>query len=291
MLKPDKSLGLCGPLDHPDMLRLKLCIDSILKRCSFGAMIVSKGGIGKTRSIRQIIENSGLIEGKDWIHVAANITDTELYKILYDNNDKIIFFDDIGTASKSQAGITILKQATETKDGNNRIISWTSPTYILKDYPTSFAFTGYLIMCLNIRPNVRNGDIEALTSRFLSCIIDISNKTILEMIYSLKYSLSEDANPEEFEMIFDYVCEIGNEESDINIRVFKNAIIWHKLNDNWKKFVEEDLGFDNDTKTVIEIITDGYKGKQATEIWRTRTGKKKSSFYSLLEKIKKHNLI
>ena len=291
MITPDKTLGIRSPLDHSDIQRIKLCIDAVIKNLSFGTLIISKGGIGKTHNIREMLLDAGLIEGTDWIHIAANITDTELYKTLYDNNDKIIFFDDIGAASRTIAGTTILKQATETKNGKDRIISWVSPTYILKEYPTSFAFYGRLIMCLNISPNEKDGNIEALTSRFMCCIIEPSNKTILEMIYSLKFDLSDIINPEEFDIIYDYISYISNENTKINIRIFKNAIVWFKQDKNWKTYVNEDIGLDNDTQTVISIISSGFKGIAATNQWMKITGKKKSAFYNIFDRLKREHIL
>jgi len=292
MIKINKNLKIRTPLDHPEMKRLKYCIEAILNGYSYGTLIISRGGLGKTRSIREMIESSGFVEGQDWIHIAANITDTELYKILYNNKDKIIFFDDIGKAAKTAAGVTILKQATETKDGKKRIVSWVSPTYILKEYPLDFEFCGRLIMCLNIKPNESDGDIEALTSRFLSCVLEPSNKTILEMIHSIRKKLTEGVIADkDFDHIFDYVCMISNENTDINIRAFKNAIVWFKLSEDWKRYVEEDIGLDNDTKTVIAIITFGHKGRAATDEWMKTTGKKKSTFYNIFERLRKDHVL
>jgi len=293
MIKTNKNLKIRNPLDHPEAKRLKHCIEAVLKGHVFGALIISKGGLGKTRNIREIIEKHRLKENEEWIHVAANISDTELYKILYDHRDKIIFFDDIGMAAKTNAGITILKQATETKDGNNRIISWVSPTYILKEYPHSFEFEGRLIMCLNIKPNDNNEDIAALKSRFLSCYLEPSNKTVLEMIYSIRQKLSEDLiSTEDFEEIFDYVCEESDENSELNIRVFKNAIVWHRMTKNWQKHVLEDLGFDDDTRYVIDISSNkGLRGKAATHEWVHLTGKRKSAYYSILRQLKSKFII
>jgi hypothetical protein len=292
MIQINRRLRITTPLDHPDVHRLKHCIEAVLNSYSYGTLIISRGGLGKTRSIREMIEASGFVEGQDWIHIAANITDTELYKILYNNKDKIIFFDDIGKAAKTTAGVTILKQATETKDGQKRIISWVSPTYILKDYPLDFEFSGRLIMCLNIKPNENDGDIEALTSRFLSCILEPSNKTILEMIHSIRKKLTEGLiTDKEFDQIFDYVCIISNENTEINIRAFKNAIVWYKLSNDWKKYVEEDIGLDHDTKTVIAIISAGHKGRAATDEWMKTTGKKKSTFYNIFERLRKDHVL
>jgi len=292
MIRTNKALKINNPLDHFEAKRIKHCIEAVLKKDVFGALIVSKGGLGKTRNIREIIQEHGLDEDIEWIHVAANITDTELYKTLFDHKDKVIFFDDIGSAAKTIAGITILKQATETKDGNKREISWVSPTFVLKDYPKSFEFSGRLIMCLNMGPDERNADNAALRTRFLSCVFDPSNKTVMEMIYSIRDGLIDGKiSEDEFEEIFNFIAENATEDSDLNIRLFKNAVVWYRLTKKWQKYVMEDLGYDSDTKTVLEIEHKGLRGKAATDEWSTKTGKRKSTFYNILIRLKTRHII
>lgn len=296
MIKINTELKLKNPLEHPDAKRIQICVKAVIEKKTYGTIIVSSEGLGKTRGIRNLIENHKLIEGKEWIHVAANITDSELYKTLYEHRNKIIFFDDIGKAAKTDAGITILKQATETKDGTNRIISWNSPTFVLKNFPDNFEFNGYLIMCLNTKPNTRDADIRALMSRLLSCEFFPSNKTILEMIHSLRHIKSKHHNIKitEINKIFSHIIKhSGTDNHKINLRLFDKAIMWYKTDKtSWKTYVLEDMDLDKETLTVIDItLTQKLNGKIAVEKWSELTGKKKTRFYEILKLLKQQYII
>ena len=296
MIKINKELKLNTPLEHKDADRLNICVKAIINKNTFGTILISSEGLGKTRGIRELLENTKLKENKDWIHISANITDSELYKTLYDHKDKIIFFDDIGKAAKTDAGITILKQATETKDGNNRIVSWNSPTFILKDYPDKFEFNGYLIMCLNSKPDTKDADIRALMSRLLSCTFFPSNKTILEMMFSLRHKKAKENKIKVSETIkiFKHIQQhSGTDNHQINLRLFDKAIMWYKTDkDNWEKYVLEDMNLDEETLTVFNIIkTQKLNGKLAVKKWTETTGKKKTRFYEVYKTLKQQFIL
>lgn len=296
MIKINTKLKLRTPLEHSDAHRLKMCVEAIINKNTYGTILVSSEGLGKTRGIRELLEHTELKENKDWIHISANITDSELYKILYDHKDKIIFFDDIGKAAKTDAGITILKQSTETKDGNKRIVSWNSPTFILKDYPNSFEFNGYLIMCLNSKPDTRDADIRALMSRLLSCMFFPSNKTILEMMYCLRYKKAKqnDIKLSESTTIFKHIqAHSGTDNHKISLRLFDKAIMWFKTDqENWKRYVLEDMDLDEETLSIIDIIrTQKLTGTAAVNKWTEITGKKKTRFYEIIKLLKHQHII
>jgi hypothetical protein len=296
LIEINRNLGIDRPLSHPDADRLQTCVTSVIEGKSFGTIIVSSEGLGKTRGIRTIIDNFFLKEHRDWIHIHANVTDSELYKILFDNKDKIIFFDDIGKAAKTPAGITILKQATETKDGKTRIISWNSPTYILNDYPKEFVFEGRLIMCLNTEPDIRDPDIRALLSRILSCMFFPSNKTVLEMLWCLVPVKSAEHNIPQTQVlkIFNFIQKNSTTDNHkINLRLLDKAIMWFKSNPRkWKKFTLEDMELDRDVQTVMHIVNkQQLRGKTAVKEWTRLTGKKKTRFYEVYKNLRKRCII
>lgn len=292
----NKELGLKYPLDHPDAKRLNLCVNMVLDREAYGTLIVSGEGLGKTRHIRNIINNRNFVEGEDWIHVNHNITDTQMYIILYENRDKIIFFDDIGEVAKTKAGVTIMKQATETIDGKKRMVGWMTPHAALKNYPPEFEFNGWLITCLNSEPNHKNPNIKALISRMLSCEFFPSNKTILEMMWALKdIKQNEFELPsEDMENIIDFICEITTTDNHhINLRLLDKAARWYNYDKNeWERIIADDMDCGTDTAIIIDIIENKkLRGKLATKEWSERTGKRKSIFYVKYKKLREQYII
>jgi len=296
LININKELKIKTPLEHPDAKRLQTCVNAVIEAKTFGTLIVSSEGLGKTRGIRNIIEQYGLIEGKDWIHIAANITDTELFKTLFQHRYKLIFFDDIGKAAKTHAGITVLKQATETKDGKHRIVCWNSPTYVLNDFPKEFIFYGRIIMCLNSRPDTRDADIRAFLSRLLSCEFFPSNKTILEMIWSLIPIKKKIHNMKikHLKEIFNHIkTHTTTDNYKISLRLYDKAIMWFNTDyTNWKEYVLEDMGLDHEVITVINIIeSKNLRGKAAIDDWTVITGKKKTRFYEVYKVLKQQCII
>jgi len=294
-MKINKTLDIDTPLDHPEAQRIKDCIKTVTNGDSFGAMIISDGGLGKTRGIRRMLSMNGS-EGMSWIHVQSNVTDTRLYISLYEHDNKIIFFDDLGDAAKTKAGITILKQATETIDGKTRFVSWNSPSNTLADAPPKFEFKGRIIFCLNQLSDENDADIQALKTRFRSCVFNPSNKTILEMMLPVykRIGRSLGLNDHQCEEVFDYICDITTEDSfNINIRLLTSAYCFYKTSPNrWKQYLSDDIGLGKEDRLVMEI-TNSMKlhGSSAYKIWKEQTGKSKSAYHIKLSKLREYHLI
>ena len=268
---------------------------TVLNGDSFGAMIISDGGLGKTRGIREMLSEYGS-ENFDWIHIQSNVTDTRLYAALYEHNGKIIFFDDLGDAAKTKAGITILKQATETIDGKTRYVSWNSPSFALVNAPPKFEYTGRIIFCLNQLSDENDADIRALKSRFRNCVFNPSNKTILEMMLPvyLKIGFEHNLTIQQCNEIFQYICDVTTEDStNVSIRQLMNAYSFYNVSsERYKAYVEEDVGLGSEDSLIIKIVkTLQLRGDAAHRIWKERTGKSKSSYHNRLSKLKEMHIL
>ena len=118
-----------------------------------------RGGIGKTFNMR-----NALIEAKaDFIEIRGDVTPAYLYRILFDNSERIIYFNDVNRLLRHPESINMLKAATETEDP--RILSKLSYSKDQEDLPKQFIFKGGIIFDYNyIEPSVKE-DFEALLSR------------------------------------------------------------------------------------------------------------------------------
>jgi hypothetical protein len=294
-MKIDSRLEIESPLDHPEARRIKDCALTVMNGYSFGAMIISDGGLGKTRGIRKMLEEYGK-EGEDWVHIQSNVTDTRLYISLYEHNRKIIFFDDLGDAAKTKAGITILKQATETIDGTTRYVSWNSPSVTLADAPPVFKFTGKIIFCLNQLSDENNPDIQALKTRFRSCVFNPSNRTVLEMMSPVYRTIGNDIglNDDQCDEIYNYICDITTEDSfNINIRLLLSAYSLFRVTPHrWKQYIAEDTGLGKEDRIIMEINNRlKLRGDAAYKIWKSQTGKSKSTYHIKLNKLRGLHMI
>ena len=294
-MKINRNLDIETPLDHPEAQRIKDCVKTVLNGDSFGAMIISDGGLGKTRGIIRMLTDCG-IEGHDWIHIQSNVTDTRLYISLFEHQNEILFFDDLGDAAKTEAGITILKQATETIDGNKRFVSWNSPSATLGDAPPKFEYKGRIIFCLNQLTDENDPDIHALKTRFRSCVFNPSNKTVLEMMLPIYRRIGNGLGltNSQCDEVYGYICDITTEDSfNVNIRLLTSAYCFYKTSPRrWKQYVADDIGLGREDRLIMDIANNlKLRGSAAHNIWKENTGKSKSAYHIKLNKLREYHLI
>jgi len=121
------------------------------------AIITGEGGIGKTFTVMKTLRTLGLAastdEGSDqlepskvFVVVKGYSTPMALYRTLYENNDRIIVFDDCDSILKDLTAINLLKAALDSY--GKRIVSWQSEQRG-NDLPSSFQFHGGVIFISN----------------------------------------------------------------------------------------------------------------------------------------------
>ena len=145
------------------------------------AVITGEGGLGKTYTVRKTLEDAGLEdmtailnEAEDgdvienaYITIKGFSTAKGLYRTLYENNGKIILFDDCDSILKDPVALNILKGALDSYD--RRYISWNAEMKESDDLPRSFEFTGSIIFISNMDQDKID---QAVRSR--SMMIDLS---------------------------------------------------------------------------------------------------------------------
>ena len=129
-------------------------------------LVLGQAGLGKTHSVTKTIEENGLSE-KDYIFFKGYSTARGLYNTLFDNNGKLIVFDDCDSVLEDKVAINILKSALDSYD--RRTISWMAKMTKGDEYPNQFDFTGRIIFISNKSKDKIDG---AVLSRSLS--VDLS---------------------------------------------------------------------------------------------------------------------
>jgi ribosomal protein L17 len=127
--------------------------------------IKGRGGLGKSVQVRRALLNSGLKFPEDVAEVCGEVTAAYLYRLLYENNGKIVWLKDSNKILNSVDALNLLKSATETED--NRVLTKSNYSKQQSDLPNSFVCRCKLIFDYN--SNFNNGalkdDFEALTTR------------------------------------------------------------------------------------------------------------------------------
>jgi len=190
-------------------------------------VITGEGGLGKTYTVNKTIEDLNL-QPNEYISFKGYSTARGLYNTLFDNNGKLIIFDDCDSVLEDKIAINILKSALDSYE--TRKISWMSKMNKNDEYPNQFEFTGRIIFISNKdRSKIDN----AILSR--SLVVDVS-MTPDEKIERMMYIIS-DILPEydlSFKMdALNFLNDFKN-ECELTIRsLIKITKIRYSFPDNW----------------------------------------------------------
>ena len=145
-------------------------------------VVVGEGGLGKTHSVKTTIAENGL-EDNEYVFFKGYSTARGLYNTLFDNNGKLIVFDDCDSVLEDKVALNILKSALDSYE--TREISWMAKMTKGDVYPNQFNFTGRVIFISNKNKDKID---EAVLSRSLT--VDLS-MTSTEKIERMEFILED----------------------------------------------------------------------------------------------------
>lgn len=149
-------------------------------------IVTGEGGLGKTHAINEIIDEKGMF-GFEFVFFKGYSTARGLYNTLYDNNGKLIVFDDCDSVLEDKVAINILKSALDSYD--KRTITWMTKMNKADDYPQQFDFTGQIIFISNKKKESID---TAILSRSLTVDLTMSGDEKIErMSHIIKNILPE----------------------------------------------------------------------------------------------------
>ena len=160
-------------------------VSMIAKRVTPSVVITGEGGLGKTHTVVNSLKNVGLSDAteliansdpgatiarnKNFVVIKGFSTAKGLFKLLYENKDSIVVFDDCDSILKDPDALNLLKGALDSYD--KRFISWNTNS-IDDNLPRTFQFTGGVVFISNLTQDKIS---QALRSR--SMCIDLSMTT------------------------------------------------------------------------------------------------------------------
>ena len=146
-------------------------------------------GLAKVETM--LAESRQLAKAGDFIFVKGYSTPKALYRILYENNSKLIIFDDCDSIQKDANAVNLIKAAADSYD--ERWVSWYSESPF-SDLPTSFKFEGRIIFISNLSYHKVD---QAIRSRSmcvdLSMTLDQKLERMANIIESADFMASEAA--------------------------------------------------------------------------------------------------
>lgn len=225
------------------------------------------GGVGKTYTTTKVLQNYKKPDGNplveydaeldptpdeyDYRIYKAKMTPAALYTALYENNGKVVVFDDCDNVFEDQISVNMLKGVTDTS-GHGKMTYPVSGK--LKDnegneMPKEFTFTGKIIMISNMKREtiMKNRDLSALYTRALPTNLEMTPDETLSQLDKIKFNMPfENANGEIFDVskedrqaAFDFIKEYKDQIdlSKINARTMGAiALIKRKKDQNPDRF-------------------------------------------------------
>lgn len=162
-------------------------------------IITGDGGLGKTFTVMQTLKSKGLQDAADFIVEEVSEDEEEatnpgdyvvvkgfstargLYKILWENKDKIVIFDDCDSVLKDPIALNLLKGALDSY--GDRWISWKSERMIGDtSVPSVFKFKGQIIFISNMK--LHNID-QAVRSRSICVDVGMTKAEKIDRMYQI----------------------------------------------------------------------------------------------------------
>lgn len=165
-------------------------VEMVARRVQESVVITGRGGVGKTYTVLDTLKKNGyedvttfvadaeegdVVPARSYIVVKGFSTAKGLYRLLHDNNGKVIIFDDCDSVLKDPVGANILKSALDSY--STRTIHWNADLSKNDTLPTSFVFTGNIIFISNMSQDKID---DAIKSRSLLVDLSMTNEQKIE---------------------------------------------------------------------------------------------------------------
>lgn len=240
---------------------LRRTVQMVASGLQASAIICGSGGLGKTHTVRKSLEefglsdvsmmkaegseeeikNSRLRRSKSFLFVKGYSTPKGLFRMLFENNDSVIVFDDCDSVLRDPVALNLLKSALDSYD--TRIITWNTDSRD-DDLPRSFIFTGRVIFISNLSEHKID---QAVRSR--AALIDVS-MTRTEIIDRMETLIKSGEFLSNFdrdikESALGFINDNRDQIRDINLRtlitvckVRAAALETNEQGDTWKEMAQ-----------------------------------------------------
>lgn len=202
----------------------KMVIDGVTP----SLIVTGEGGLGKTHSITQSINSSDLISD-DYVFFKGYSTARGLYNALYDNNSRLIIFDDCDSVLEDKVALNILKSALDSYE--RRTITWMAKMNKNDEYPQQFDFTGRIIFISNKSKESMN---DAILSRSLTVDLTMTPNDKIERMSAILSSILPEYTLEAKKEALDFLKTVKDEVS-LNMRMLIMVVKMRSTYpDNWR---------------------------------------------------------
>lgn len=246
-----------------------------------GLIVEGETGIGKSHHILKELKPIK----KKFAYCGGYTTPLELYHFLYNNRDKIIFFDDTKNIFNTTIGLELLKSCMFSATGT-RIVRYSTTSNKLK-VPNQFIFTGGLIVSVNELDNKGSEDIKAILDRVLYHELRFNYYERLQILAELVKLPYKDLKAQERDYIFDFIKQNTSiATTNINFRLlFKLYGMYLYDKDKFEFLAKQVISRDIEKELVIQVLKDSNSVKEAQVKWCEETGKSRATFWRIKKKV------
>jgi hypothetical protein len=201
------------------------------------ALIMGRSGVGKTHLVRSVMEEAGLVADKDYLFVSGHTSAFGLYKLLHDNREHFIIFDDCDSCFKDMKSVNLLKCALDSYD--IRRVSWFSEkTDDKDDIEPYFNFEGRIIFISNLYAEQID---EAVRSRSFCMNLRMTNDEVTEHMRGIVEKLEPDVALATKLEVLEYVDSISGSFGSYGLRSLIQSIRireGHTKGNSWKSMIQ-----------------------------------------------------
>lgn len=256
---------------------LRHYVNMVCTQNATGLICEGEAGMGKSFNILKALKDSG----REFVYCSGFTTTLELYNFLYENKEKIIFFDDTKNIFKSEASLEILKASMFSPTGV-RIVKYLSSTPKLKA-PNQFIFNGGIIVAINELNKKSSEDLKAVIDRVLYLNIRFSYMEKLSIIAELIKHPYKELSEDERRKVFEFIKDRANESTqNLNFRLlYKLYEIYRYNKEEFEKLAEKVICNNEQLSYIIQLLKHTSTMKDAEKEFSQKTGYSRRTFYDL----------
>jgi len=197
-------------------------------------ILTGSGGLGKTYAVLEGLKKNNLKEDTitemgDFVFIRGYSTAKALYRTLWDNNGKVVIFDDADSVHRDPIGANILKAALGSED--KRVISWGAEFGKDEELPNRFAYNGRIVFISNLSQAQFP---QALLSRSMKVDLTLNTAEKIERIQQVFVEIEGEVT--EKAEVLSFVEDYAELASDLNIRSVLNVLkLKRDIGKDWKR--------------------------------------------------------
>lgn len=238
----------------------------------------SKTGYGKSFTVIHHLSENKI----KYRYMTGYITPLALYQYLYDNKDSLIVLDDLDGLFKNPKIIALLK-AILYGIGGKRLVNYET-TASMDEYPSSFEFTGSVVILTNELPSKLTETFRSLLSRTISYELIYSQKDILSVVK--KIMDNRNLKSQEYKAVDGIIKRNVNPSMQFNFRLLDRLINFVEYNVmKAEELFLSSLTLDKDLQLIWKLKIRKLSKKVQIRLFCEQTGKCRMTYYRLVKKL------